>query len=203
MGNELIRVALADDHLVKRQALAHFLRSRGKFTVVAESADTRVIGSLIPSSAVDVIVLETRLPELPSIPNGIPILVMLAEDSDCEVQRALKLGARSVLSKNAPIAEFEEALERAARGESYVSPVLNELFTEQRSLRGQYEALTPREKEILAKIAEGLKNKDIAKHLFISPRTVDTHRTNILKKLEVRTNADLVRVAALHGLIQL
>ncbi|MCB0317877.1 MAG: response regulator transcription factor, partial [Bdellovibrionales bacterium] len=138
--------------------------------------------------------------------KDIPVLILSANEAERNIRAALKAGAKGFLPKNAAIDELEFALKSIISGKTYLSPSITESIM---SASGSSEEenlvkkLTDRELEILKLIAEGISNKQIGKMLHISSRTVDTHRSNILKKLEVKSNQELVKIAISHNLIDL
>jgi DNA-binding NarL/FixJ family response regulator len=136
-----------------------------------------------------------------------PILVLAGEGQQSALDAALEAGACGVLPKCSGLGEMEHAIDTIANGETYVSPTLRN-FSEGSTAHDadnspSYQQLSPREREIFLLLAQGKKNREIGKALSISTRTVDTHRSNILKKLQVRSNAELVRMAIAEGVMSL
>ena len=136
-----------------------------------------------------------------------PVLVLSANEGQSKVRAALKAGARGYLPKNAGLEELEFAIDSIMQGKTYLSPAITEPLMNgaetESPLENPLSVLTKREIEILAHLADGKPNREIGKLLHISTRTVDTHRSNILKKLKVKTNAELVKLAIGNGLISI
>ncbi|MBX7137142.1 MAG: response regulator transcription factor [Oligoflexia bacterium] len=210
----MINLIVADDHVVVRQALCEMLRGKGSYAVMAEASDGQELLDLLRSHQPDVIILDMNMPKLDgmatleklhSITNCPPVLVLSANEGERNVRAALKAGARGYILKNAAIDELEFAINSLVDGKTYLSPaVVAPLMSNgntENPLESPLTVLTKREIEILTHLADGKPNREIAKMLHISTRTVDTHRSNILKKLKVKTNAELVKIAITNGLI--
>jgi two-component system, NarL family, response regulator NreC len=213
-----IRVLLADDHTLIRSGIATLLQSNKDFLVVGEAADgeeaVRKTGELKPT----VVVLDLSMPKLSGIEAtkqirkkfpGVNVLVLTMHENEEYVYQILKSGAAGYVLKSAGKDELIAAIRAAAKGEKYFSPRISQLMAEgyvRRAEQGPSDAdsgdvpLTRRELEILALVVDGLTNQQIADQLFISPRTVDTHRTNIMQKLNIHDLANLVRFAIDHGI---
>lgn len=207
-----IKLLIADDHLVLRQALSEALGAKGRYTVIGEAQDgaslLQVLGTLSP----DVIILDLEMPNVGGLATleelsrrgvQVPILVLSANDEERSVRAALKAGAKGFVPKNAGLTELEFAIDAVLKGKTYLSPAITEQLMKDGEIDNSspFTQLSKRELEILTLLANGKKNKEIGQMLHISTRTVDTHRSNILKKLSVRTNAELVRLAITHGVI--
>lgn len=212
----MVNVIIADDHLVVRQALAEMLQGKGRFTVMAEAADGQELLDLLRTHKPDVVVLDIAMPRLDGLAvleklkewqSAPPVLVLSANEGGKSVRAVLKAGARGFVPKNASVEELEFAINSVISGKTYLSPtIVSSLMTgegTQVSTDNPLAVLTKREVEILKHLADGKPNRDIGKLLHISTRTVDTHRSNILKKLKVRTNAELVKLAISNGLISI
>ena len=215
----MINLILADDHSVVRQAISELLSSRGNYKVLAEADDGEELLKLLKDFHADLVIMDVQMPgldglaalhrmahDLGKVP---PVLILSADDQEHSVRAALKAGARGYLPKNADIAELEFAIGSVLQGKTYLSPTITTpIMTRDNSQNGSsanghgtLSVLTKRELEILAHLADGKTNRDIGKMLHISTRTVDTHRSNILKKLKVKTNAELTKLAIANGLI--
>jgi two-component system response regulator NreC len=208
-----VKLFLVDDHAVVRQALCEVLSSRNKYEVVGEASDGEDLLSHISDQPTDLIILDLSMPntggietiqELRRRGNNLPVLVLSADDSSKSIMSALKAGARGFLPKQVGLTEVEFAIDAVLSGKTYLSPSVTDKIV---GGNGDYEGthssclknLSKREREIFQLLAEGRPNREIGKLLHISTRTVDTHRSNILKKLEVRSNAELVRIAISEG----
>jgi DNA-binding NarL/FixJ family response regulator len=172
---------------------------------------------MFENSTPDVLVVDVEMPKLDGLKaiellksagRHIPILVFSADESPQNVRAALQAGAKGFLPKNAKIEELEFAIRSVMSGNTYLSPSVTTALMQPDgvpSMNGPnpLAVLTKREVEILKHLADGKPNRTIGKMLHISTRTVDTHRSNILKKLNVRTNAELVKLAIQSKLIEL
>jgi len=209
-----IKLFLVDDHLVLRQALAEAFAHRGAFKVVAEASDGSELLSQLSHTVPDIILLDLAMPNVDGISTigelkkrgiDIPILVLSADESERSIRSALGAGARGFLPKQADMREVEFAIHSVLDGKTYLSPSVTERFMASNGVESKHSnqiaSLSPREREIFILLANGCPNRDISKQLHISTRTVDTHRSNILKKLEVKTNAELVKMAIAEGLV--
>ena len=189
------------------------LKARGKFNVVAQASDGEQLIALLKNHSPDVVIMDLAMPNLNGVqtleklkefgPN-VPVLVLSADEGERNVRAALKAGARGYIPKNAGVEELEFAINAILEGKTYLSPgITDQLMARQAQglPENPLSVLTNREIEILKHLADGKPNRDIGKLLHISTRTVDTHRSNILKKLKVKTNAELVKMAITHELI--
>ena len=213
-----IRIVLADDHNIIRSGLRLLLERQPDFKVVAEAADGRQAVQLVAKHHPDVVILDIGMPEL----NGIeatrqivaqeshPNVVILSMHSDeSYVLRALKAGARAYILKNAAEADLIRAVQAVSEGKSFFSPVISKMLLEdyvrqvrEKEVEDSYDLLTPREREILQLIAEGKTNKEIATILGLSPHPIETHRGNILEKLNLHSVPELILYAVRKGIIQ-
>jgi len=215
------RILIADDHDVVRRGLRALLHSFPDFTVVAEASDGEEAVRLARERKPDVILMDISMPHLDGIeattrimqqqPDARVVILSVHEDEEY-VQRILKAGARGFVLKNASRKEIAQAIRSALSGERFFSPGISRLIVDgfiKRSAspsppqsEGQVDQrLTKRETEILGYIARGLTNKQIADRLYLSFRTVNTHRTNIMQKLDIHETAGLVRHAINLGLV--
>jgi two-component system response regulator NreC len=185
------------------------LESQADVTVVAEASSAEEALEIGLDRDPDVIVTDLSMEGLRGaavveafsdrFPSAL-ILVLSMVDSPADVRRALEAGAKGYMLKGAAAAELPDAISRILKGESYVQPALGALLAGHGSKDLTYAdpvaALTEREREVLSLLAIGHTNPEIATLLFLSPRTVESHRANIQRKLGVRSRADLVRAAA-------
>jgi RNA polymerase sigma factor (sigma-70 family) len=213
----MIRVILADDHSVMRRGLRLILEQQEGFEVLGEAHDGREAVSLAQALHPDVAVLDITMPNLNGIEAarqitekqpevGVVVLSMHADES--YVLRALKAGARGYLLKESPESDFLAAIRSVSEGKAFFSPAVSRLLVEDyvrqlqdRDIEDSYELLTPREREILQLIAEGKSNKDIANLLNLSLYTVETHRSNILEKLNLHSVPELILYAVRKGVV--
>jgi two-component system response regulator NreC len=207
-----IRIVLADDHGVVRAGLRLLLEAEPGFEVVADVADVESALRAVLGHKPDVLVLDLNMPGEPTSLAAIPSVrerspstatVILTMQEDPEYARsALRAGALGYVLKEAADSELVEAVKRAAVGGTYLNPALGVLLaTTPEAPAGPPDDLSEREVEILTLIALGHTNPDIGAQLFLSVRTVETHRAHIQQKLGRTTRAELVRYALDHGLL--
>jgi two-component system, NarL family, response regulator NreC len=213
----MIRIVLADDHVVMRNGLRLLLERQQNFQVLAEAADGREAVSICEKLRPDVLVLDIAMPNLNGIEaarqvaaklphTAIVILSMHADES--YVLRALKAGARAYLLKDSAEADLINAIRAVNDGKAFFSPAISKMLVddymrrlEQRGVEDSYELLTTREREILQLLAEGKANKEVATILNLSLYTVETHRGNILQKLNLHSVPELILYAVRKGVI--
>ncbi len=212
-----IRVLLADDHKLMRSGLRLLVEQQPEFRVVGEAGDGRQAVALAVELKPDVAVLDIGMPELNGIEAARQIteqlpetaVVMLSMHSDeSYVLRALKAGARGYLLKDSAEADLVQAIVAVREGKSFFSPAVSQVLLEDylRKLRktgaeDSYELLSPREREILQLVAEGKSSKDVANLLNLSVYTVETHRANLMKKLNLKSMPELILYAVRKGVI--
>lgn len=204
-----IRVVVADDHSLIRRSVRMLLEGEHDLELVAEAADVTAAEHQVAGKQPNVLVLDLGMPggssleaigQLRERSPDTQIVVMTMEESPVFLQRALAAGALGYVSKELADTELPQAVRSAAAGQQFVSPplaarleALNRSLTENK--------LTPREIEVLRLIALGHTSVEIARKLHLSPRTVETHRAHIHRKLGLGTRAELVRYALRRGLL--
>src|SRR5215217_4180550 len=208
-----IRIVLADDHAVVRRGLELLLGAEEGFEVVASVGDVDAAIRTTRGHKPDVLVLDLNMPggssldAIPTILEASPstsICVLTMQDEPAFARRALGAGARAYVLKEAADDELVEAVRRAAAGETYLNPQLGaRMAAEPATAPGPPGDLSPRELEVLRMIALGHTNAEIAEGLFLSIRTVESHRAHIQQKLRRSSRADLVRYALEHGLVEI
>ena len=207
--NADIRVLLADDHALMRRSLRLLLNGEDGMEVIAEADDLATVTRRVQGHQPHVLVLDLSMPDGSSIDAigrlreqapDTQIVVMTMDDNPVFAQRAFAAGAVGFVAKDLADGELPQAIRAAARGEEFVSPrTAKRLDALQRSITG--DALSPREVEVLRLIALGHTSVEIARKLHLSPRTVETHRANVHRKLGLATRAELVRYALRRGLL--
>jgi two-component system response regulator NreC len=213
----MTRIILADDHAVLRSGLRALLERNADFEVVGEASDGRELLKLVEQLEPDIVVTDIGMPNLNGTQAtqqitsryGTVGVIMLSMHSDeAYVLRALKAGARGYLLKESAEAELIAAIRAVHLGKAYFSPAISALLVQDyvrqlrdRNAEDSYELLSPREREILQLIAEGKSNKDVANLLNLSVYTVETHRGNILQKLNLHTVPELILYAVRKGVI--
>src|ERR1700757_4425191 len=203
-----IAVLIADDHSVVREGLASLISRKADMTVIGEASNGREAVDLWKQYRPDVTLLDLRMPELDGVgaikairevdPNA-HIVVLTTYDGDEDIYRAIKAGAKAYLLKDTARDALVETVRRVHAGETYLPPQLAAKLAERVS--GQ--ALSPREIEVLQRMAVGKSNKEIGTELFISEGTVKTHIKSIFSKLDVVSRTEAVAAANRRGLIQL
>ncbi len=205
-----IRVVLADDHSVVRRGLRQLLDAEGGFEVVAEAEDVPSTLRFVRGHRPDVLILDLNMPggsSLEAVPQlradspDTQIVILTMQGEPAYARRALSSGALGYVLKDAADEELVEAVRRAAAGESYLNPRLGALVASE-PLPGPPDGLSDREVEVLRMVALGHTNHEIADQLYLSVRTVETHRAHIQQKLRLRARSDLVRYALEHGLVE-
>src|SRR3989441_11002277 len=203
-----VRVVLADDHLVLRQALKALLEHRG-LEVVADEADGRAAVDAVQRHAPDVAVLDVAMPvlngvdaarEIARIAPGCPIILLSGIDDTRFVREALKVGVRGFGQKSQGADDLVHAIEEVRGGRLYVSPGASQAIVDACAApQEEGSHLTPRERQVLQLVGEGKSTKQIAEVLHISVKTAEFHRGRLMKKLNVHDTANLVRYAIREG----
>ena len=213
-----LRILLADDHTVVRQGLRKVLEARPEWQVVAEAGDGREAVRLAEETTPDVAILDVAMPLL----NGIEavrqiarklpstrLLVLSMHADEAYVTQMLRAGAAGYLLKDSADVDLLQAVDAVSSGKSFFSPAIARVIADDyvrqladRGVTDRFELLSQREREIFQLIAEGRTNKEIAALLFLSPSTVDTHRSRIMEKLDVHSAAEIVLYAVRKGVIR-
>ena len=213
VGDRSISVLLMDDHVVVREGLRALLERQDDVVVLSEAGSvTEAVGADVEP---DVVVADLVLPDdrgadvvkrlYERYPNA-AILVLTMVDNPTDVQLCLAAGARGYLLKETASTELVDAVRKVAGGEDYLQPSLGAALAKWRDAPGRVHAqaiddLTAREREVLRLIALGHTNAEIAQMLYVSVRTVENHRASVMRKLGLKTRAELVRHATDSGLI--
>lgn len=211
-----IRVLLADDHPVLREAVRAVLATRPHIEVVGEADDGRQAVQLVDELHPDVVIMDISMPQLNGLDATrqitrfhptVQVLVLTMHDESTYIRQMVKAGAIGCVVKRSAARELIQGVEAAARGEAYFSPVIaGALLADYRDFLERYDSrpgcdLTEREREVLQMIAEGRTNGEIAQELFITVRTVQTHRMHLMHKLDVHDRTELVKYAVRAGMI--
>lgn len=210
-----IRVLIADDHALVRAGIRALLEKLPEVQVVAEAGDGRDALQLIKTHQPNVVLMDIAMPGLSGLeatkrvvkefPN-VQVLILSMHAGEEYVWQALSAGAAGYLLKGSDFSELSVAINAAVRGEMYLSPPISKQVISDyvRRVGGEeslLERLTPRQREILQLIAEGATTKAIAKRLHISVKTVETHRAQLMERLDIHDVAGLVRYAIKIGLV--
>ena len=210
-----IRVLVADDHTIVRQGLVGILQASAEIEVVGEAADGAEAVEKAQKLKPDVVVLDVSMPHLSGleaarrIRESVPaarVLVLTMHDDEEYVLKMVRAGASGYLLKDSAASELLAGIHALKSGKAYFGPhasrALAEAYQSDRPLpEDPFERLTDREREIFQLVVEGKTNAQIAEMLFISPKTVDNHRTRMMEKLGIHGTAELVRFAAKHKLL--
>jgi DNA-binding NarL/FixJ family response regulator len=207
-----IRILLADDHHLVRAGLHSLISLMSGVSVIAEASNGRQAVELTAQHRPDIVLMDINMPELNGlaaaerITKEIPgpkVIILSMFGNEQYVEQALRSGASGYLLKDADVRELELAITAVMRGDTYLSPAAAKHATTlaMRAATNK-EPLTARQREILQLIAEGASTKDIAQRLDLSVRTVETHRAQIMDRLEIRDVAGLVRYAIRTGLVR-
>jgi two-component system, NarL family, response regulator NreC len=207
-----IRVVIADDHAVVRSGLRMLIDAHAGLEVVAEAGDVPTAMQVIRAHRPDVAVLDLNMPggssleAIPALRETTPetaIVVLTMQDDPAFAREALQGGALGFVLKEAADEELLEAVKLATRGDTYLNPRLGaRLAAQPPAPSGPPDGLSERELEVLKLIALGHTNVEIGEQLFLSTRTVETHRAHIQQKTRASSRAELVRYAIDHGLIR-
>jgi two-component system response regulator NreC len=208
-----IKVLIVDDHAVVRSGLRLLLDAEDDMAVVGEAGTAREAVFELRSSQADVVLMDVAMPGgsgidvIPQLLHEAPetkILMLSMQDDPSYVRQAFEAGASGYVLKEAADAEVVAAVRDVAEGRSYVNPALGARLVAAESearKRAEADPLSDREREVLRLLALGHTNQEIAKMLYISVRTAETHRAHIMQKLNLRSRADLVRHALASGLL--
>lgn len=211
-ATESIRIILADDHAAMRESLRLLLDGEADIDVVAETDSIQAVMGHVRERKPDVLVLDLGMPDhgsgiqtlgrLNQQTRDTRIVVLTTNDDPAFARRALDNGAVGLVLKEMADSDLPEAVRNASRGKRYVSPSLAAKLSGGKP-GPDADNLTPREREVLRLIALGHTSVEIAQKLGLSPRTIETHRARIHRKLGLSTRAELVRYALQHQLLQL
>jgi two-component system, NarL family, invasion response regulator UvrY len=208
-----IRIFIADDHPIVRQGLRRIVEDDAGLAISGEASDAPGMFAALETSTTDLVLLDVSMPGAPFLETlrdlrqrhpSVRVLVLSVHPEDQWAVRALRAGASGYLTKDHSPDQLLEAIRRVYRGGRYVSPTLAERLADHLNGDGQrapHELLSDREFEVMRRLGSGLTVSQIATELGLSAKTVSTYRTRVLEKMEVATNADLVRYAARYGLI--
>lgn len=211
----MIRVLLADDHSVVRDGLRRLVDGAGDMKVVAEAADGREAIRKVRDAAPDVAVIDISMPGLDgleavrqilSLHPNLPVLVLTMHEEEQYVVRAIGAGAKGYITKRSAAEQLLQAIRKVHAGGRYLSESASEALAARMAKGGEagslLDLLSDREIQVLRALALGRSNREIAEAYNISVKTVDTHRSRLLKKLDLRNNAELTRFAIRHRIVE-
>lgn len=209
------RVLLADDHALVRQGVRMIIDAQPDLTVTAEVSDGAAAVERATAGDIDLAILDVTMPRMTGLQAAreisrrapdVRILMLSMHDNERFLFEALKIGASGYVHKSVADRDLINACRAALRGEPFLYPGALQTIIREYVAAGAEGAdrpvLTPREEEVLKLIAEGLSGKDIAEALFLSPKTVERHRANVLEKLGLKDRLELTRYAIRNGLIE-
>ena len=212
-----VRILLADDHDIVRKGLRYLLGRSPDLEIVGEAFDGRQAVRLSEELKADIVIMDVGMPLLNGIdaaaqiakrnPNASVIVLSMHSDEDY-VLRALNAGVKAYLLKDTVEVDLDRAIDAVIKGRTFFSPAITDVMLEDpvrqlqtRGLEDSSKLLTEREREILQLLAEGKSNKDVAAILNVSPLTVETHRSNLMQKLDLHSTAEIVLYAVRKKII--
>ena len=212
----MISIVVADDHGIVREGLRRLLEAEDDFKVSGEAEDGRDVLEEVGRAKPDVVVLDITMPRMGGLETlerlrsehgDIKVILLSSHNDPPFIQSAIGLRVDGYVLKNGPASEIVTAIREVMKGGSYFSPaVAREIVEQVRSPRNEspdpFTLLSAREREVLQLIAEGFAAKEVATELSISTKTVEAHRTSLMRKLGVRKATELVRYALRRGLIE-
>lgn len=213
----MIKILLVDDHAVVRMGLSMLLNSHADMRVVGEASEGNEGIKKALELKPNVVIMDLSMPhgkdglsatsELKKLMPDVNILILTMHDDEEYLFRAIQAGASGCILKSAPHDELLAAIEMVAKGDAYLHPSATKRLMEEYmgALRhgnaDTFNLLSDREKEILTLVAKGFSNKEIAEQLVISVKTVETHKGNVMEKLQLKTRPELVQYAIKKGLL--
>jgi len=213
--SDRIRVLLCEDHALFREGLRAIFRSQSSLEVVGEAVNGREAVEKVKRLRPDVVVMDLEMPELNGLEatrrivasgTGARVLILTLYDDEEIVAHCLEAGAAGYVLKDGPSTELIAAIEAVRKGDKYLTPRalsrVVEYGAKGRPVKTRYELLTDREREVLKLLADGFSSKEIAARLQLSVKTVDVHKSNLMRKLAIHDRAGLVKYAIQRKLIR-
>jgi DNA-binding NarL/FixJ family response regulator len=206
----MITIIIADDHTMFRQGLISLLKEEKNIAVVGEASNGEEVLSLLEKQEADVLLLDIEMPEVDGFDvlrdlkkkhNATKVLALTMHTSTEFVKNIIKAGADGYLQKDAEKNTLIEAITQIVTQGSYYTPEIATLLLNDLRKETSHTAISPREKEVIQLIIDGNTTKEIAKKLFLSKHTIESHRQNILSKLQLKNSAELVKYAIQKGLV--
>ena len=213
LSPSMFKIMIADDHAVVRRGLRQIINDEPDFEVVGEAVNGQEVLSMIEENNCDVLVLDITMPdknglvvlqETKALHPQLPVLILSMHPEDQFAMRALKLGASGYLTKESAPEELVGAIRKVISGAKYISSTLADQLVAEIGApepRPMPERLSEREFQVLRQIAQGRTIGQIAETMALSVKTISTYRTRLLLKMKMKTNAELVRYAVQHGLV--
>ena len=216
-GAGLIKILLCDDHAVVRMGLKMLLNNNKDIEVIGEASEGDEAIGLAQELKPNVVIMDLSMPhgkdgltattELKKLMPEVAILILTMHDDEEYLFRAIQVGASGCILKSAPQEELLGAIRSVSNGNAYLHPSATKRLMEEyigsvkQGNSDTFNLLSDREKEVLTLIAKGFSNKEIAEKLFISVKTVETHKSNLMEKLQMKTRPELVAFALKKGLL--
>lgn len=211
-----LRIILAEDHQTVREGIKMLVNSQSDMEVIAEADNGEIAVKITKKLLPDILVMDISMPELNGLKAarrvknacpGVKILTLTRHTDEAYLQQLIKAGAAGYVLKQSAPTELIRAIRTVAEGNSYLDPLITNKvmgsYAGRSGLRGENKAeLTNREEETLRMIALGYTNKEIAERMSISVKTVEAHKTNAMRKKDMRSRIDIVRYAILQGWLQ-
>lgn len=211
-----IRVVVCDDHALFREGVKTILNSQPGIEVVGEAADGKEGVDIAARIYPDVVLMDVSMPVLKGfdatrrikkLRPDVKVLILTVYDDEDMVARCLDAGAAGYVLKDSPPLQLVYAVEAVYRGQQYMSPrvltgLVRQYLAQPAEFKGGYELLSDREREILIFLAEGQSLKEIATRLNLSVKTVDAHKVNLMRKLDLHDRSELIRYAIRKGLVE-
>lgn len=206
----MIRIIIADDHTMFRQGLISLLKEEKNMAVVGEASNGEEVLLLLEKQEADVLLLDIEMPEVDGFDvlrnlkkkhNTIKVLALTMHTSTEFVKNIIKTGADGYLQKDAEKSTLIEAITQLMTQGSYYTSEIATLLLNDLKKETLHSTISPREKEVIQLIIDGNTTKEIAKKLFLSKHTIESHRQNILSKLQLKNTAELVKYAIQKGLV--
>ena len=209
------RILICDDHTLFVEGIKAMLRNESSLEIVGEARDGRQAVDLVKELKPDLLLMDVSMPDMNGFdatqrvheldPN-IKVLILTMHDEEELVAHCLEAGAAGYIIKDAPASQLLYAIEMVKKGERYLSPVVLKQvvagYVKNSNVpQTSYDRLSPREREVLKLLAEGLSVKEIATRLNLSVKTVDVHKTNLMKKIDVHDRTELIKYAIRQKLI--
>lgn len=211
-----VRIIIADDHTVLREGLKALLSQTAGWSVIAEASNGLEVLPLVERHQPDLLILDLSMPNLGGVETisrlrklaKMPaVLILSAKEDELSVSDAMRAGANGYVPKTSSGDELAFAIKAVIKGQTYLSPAVCGSLVGRGEQTGNGAGsplanLTEREREVMKLLSEGNPNRAVAKILHVSPRTIDSHRSNIMRKLGINSNAELVQLAIRCGLIE-
>jgi DNA-binding NarL/FixJ family response regulator len=206
----MIRLGISEDHAIVRWALKEALGKASDIEVIGEAGSAAETVEMVQRTRPDVLLLDIGLPDRSGFDvlnelresDTAPLVIVLTSHTEASyAARAIAAGAHGYVNKSVTPEDLLSAIRAVSRGEQVIPPGVDQILA--RGDGHPASALTAREQQVMEMLARGLTNREIAEHLQISIKTVDTHRGHVLKKLELRNNSELTRFAVKHGYVAL